>query len=127
MRGVLPIDIGLYVKPMAVGPNLDLELRIFDASGTPLTTINEADRIDATYHFVGSGEYYLRIEGVGKGDPVVDGYSDYGSLGQYTVLGSLGIPQVTNVTISSHNLQHTRIRSTARTTRPTPMDRANSW
>jgi hypothetical protein len=105
--GSQPVDIWLNVKPAAVGPNLDLELKIYNSSGTLVATINDPERIDATHHFTGSGVYYLQIDGVGKGDPLLDGYSDYGSLGQYTVLGAIGIPRVTNVTISGSSSTHT--------------------
>ena len=30
-----------------------------------------------------TGRYYLRVDGVGNGDPAGYGWSDYGSLGQY--------------------------------------------
>jgi hypothetical protein len=33
----------------------------------------------------GVGTYYVRVDGVGKGDPVTTGYSDYGSLGEYVL------------------------------------------
>src|SRR5207247_11414183 len=32
---------------------------------------------------------YLAIDGVGTGDPVTDGYSDYDSLGQYQITGTV--------------------------------------
>ncbi len=35
-----------------------------------------------------AGTYYLSVEGVGKGDPAT-GYSDYGSLGYYSISGSV--------------------------------------
>jgi PKD repeat protein len=36
-----------------------------------------------------AGTYYLKIDGVGANDPVTNGYSDYGSIGQYTLDGSI--------------------------------------
>jgi len=38
---------------------------------------------------VTAGTYYLAIDGVGTGDPVTDGYSDYDSLGQYQITGTV--------------------------------------
>jgi Ca2+-binding RTX toxin-like protein len=35
-----------------------------------------------------AGQYYLSISGVGKGDPLNGGYSDYGSLGVYRITGT---------------------------------------
>ena len=34
------------------------------------------------------GVYYVKIDGVGKGDPLGTGYTDYSSLGQYTITGN---------------------------------------
>src|SRR5262249_28512617 len=34
---------------------------------------------------LGSGTYYVSVEGSGSGDPLADGYSKYGSLGQYSL------------------------------------------
>ena len=39
-----------------------------------------------------AGEYYIHVEGTGKGDPFAenpDGYTDYGSLGQYQINGNI--------------------------------------
>jgi hypothetical protein len=33
----------------------------------------------------GTGTYYVRIDGVGSGDPVNTGYSDYASVGEYVL------------------------------------------
>jgi hypothetical protein len=35
------------------------------------------------------GEYYLAVMGVGNGDPSIDGYSQYASLGQFTIQGTI--------------------------------------
>lgn len=39
-----------------------------------------------------AGTYYLRIDGVGSGDPQTTGYSDFGSLGTYTITGTVNSP-----------------------------------
>ena len=36
-----------------------------------------------------TGTYYFSLDGIGVGDPKVTGYSDYASLGQYTISGTL--------------------------------------
>ncbi len=43
---------------------------------------------------VASGTYVLRVDGVGNGSPVNGGWSDYDSLGQYTLTSS-GCPAAT--------------------------------
>src|SRR5207253_2636980 len=36
-----------------------------------------------------AGSYYLRISGTGNGDPLVTGYTSYGSIGNYVITGTL--------------------------------------
>jgi hypothetical protein len=43
---------------------------------------------------VAAGTYYLRLQGVGAGDAVTTGYSDYGSLGEYRLSGSFAAATV---------------------------------
>ncbi|MGL4512517.1 MAG: dockerin type I domain-containing protein [Lacipirellulaceae bacterium] len=71
--------------------NLDVEMKIY-ASGNPsvpIATVNPADETNAVHTFLGSGVYYVVVDGVGKGPAAQvgtgTGYSDYGSLGQYTL------------------------------------------
>jgi hypothetical protein len=50
----------------------------------------------------GVGTYYVRVDGVGKGEPVNAGYSDYGSLGEYVLAISAcdgTLPVVTTPTL----------------------------
>lgn len=82
--GTVRID----VSPAALGPNLDIEARLLDMSGNTLAASNPADSLGASLNVaVSGGGYYLRIDGVARGDST-SGYSDYGSLGQYRVTGS---------------------------------------
>jgi hypothetical protein len=91
--------------PAPEGPNLDVELQVV---GTDGTTVLGVDDPPSSWPYFGqapwvqlgvpvtgldaavtlqleAGTYYARVRGVGAGDPLVDGYSDYGSLGRYTV------------------------------------------
>ena len=52
------------------------------------------------------GIYYIEIDGVGSGDPMTNGYSDYGSLGHYFISGSI---PVSNLGIENQGLASTRI------------------
>lgn len=81
--------ISLTVSPFERGPNLDLMATLYDTSQTLIAMANPADLLAATLtHTVAAGQYYLQVSGVGKGD-ALSGYSDYGSLGQYFVTGSI--------------------------------------
>jgi len=81
---------------IGAGASLDLSVTVVSADGT--TVLGSADPssgqntltwpatptgMDATVAVTApSGMYFVRVDGVGKGD-LVDGYSDYGSLGEY--------------------------------------------
>jgi hypothetical protein len=71
--------------------NLDALLDLLNSSGTVLATSNPLDTLATglhSYWVQSAGTYYLRVSGVGKEDPKSTGYSNYGSLGQYTISGT---------------------------------------
>jgi hypothetical protein len=74
-----------------IGMNLDLEVRLLDDDGFVLQTSNPDLETEAqiTYSVTVAGRYYLEIRGVGRGDPLGDGYTDYASLGQYYISGTV--------------------------------------
>ncbi len=68
---------------------LDIQLSLYDSKGSLVVAANPpTDVIASINQTVSSGTYYLKIDGVGLGDPLVTGYTDYSSLGQYTITGS---------------------------------------
>jgi len=74
------------ITPAAIGPNLDIYAEIWDAAGSPLHTSNPVDALNASFSLIVTpGRYFLAIKGTGKGDPLTNGYSNYASLGQYTI------------------------------------------
>ncbi|MDR1960576.1 MAG: hypothetical protein LBQ54_16315 [Planctomycetaceae bacterium] len=80
-----------YAAPSLRGGNLDVQLELFDGGGTLLATSNTAeDNFFAAEIsiWLEEGVYYLCVTGCGKGNPADGGYSDYGSLGQYTLTAS---------------------------------------
>lgn len=86
--------ISLTVGPAGPGSNLDVLAQLYDAAGNLVASDNPVGQLGATLTAtVGFGDYYLKIDGVGVGDPATTGYSDYGSLGQYTVTGTIVPPQ----------------------------------
>ncbi len=85
--------IDLDVRPAnqyEYSQNLDLKVRLLDASGTEIANA-DADGFDASTlsETVTDGIYYLEVDGVGFGDVSGEGYSDYGSLGQYFISGQV--------------------------------------
>jgi hypothetical protein len=87
----------VQVSPAPTGPNLDIQLTVQTADGTTVATDDPDVGVDpGTNGLVGlgasytnaslpDGTYKIGVEGVGHGNTNVDGYSDYGSLGAYTL------------------------------------------
>ena len=83
------------VSPTPVSPNLDAKLEVRAADGSLVTSINPASgstNYDAPFGLgasttlsLAAGTYTLLVDGVGFGDPLSTGYSDYGSLGNYRI------------------------------------------
>ncbi len=70
--------------------NLDLKVRLLDASGEEIASEDvNGFGASALNETVAEGVYYIEIDGVGLGDPLGDGYTDYGSLGQYFISGQV--------------------------------------
>ncbi|BAY27612.1 hypothetical protein NIES2100_74370 [Calothrix sp. NIES-2100] len=81
--------INLTVNPFTSGPNLDIFAGLYNATGALITSSDLTDSLSASIATtVPTGTYYLKIDGVGKGDRLTTGYTDYGSLGQYSVSGT---------------------------------------
>jgi autotransporter-associated beta strand protein len=86
----------INARPSPKGPNLRLEVKLYDSAGTLLQTANVADTTGGTQpvtltRSVTAGVHYLSVDGIGSGSSPATGYSDYASIGQYnlTVTGVL--------------------------------------
>ena len=87
-----------YLTPASGITNLDIWAGIYGTDGTTLIAqSNPVDLLSASFTnlFLNAGTYYLAIDGIGKGDPLTTGYSDYGSLGQYAISGTIVTPVTT--------------------------------
>ncbi len=85
--------VTLNVVPAAVGPNLDLLAELRDGAGTLLGTSNPSAALSSAFTgTLAPSTYYLSVGGAGLGDPLGTGYTDYGSLGQYTISGTVSAP-----------------------------------
>ena len=94
--------------PANVSANLDVEAKLYDASGTLIATSNPNGlRASFSGLQISAGIYYLSIDGVGFGNPTSnppDGYTDYGSIGQYLITGSM--PVAFGVAVSNASLTY---------------------
>ncbi|MEH1844671.1 MAG: hypothetical protein V7L25_06595 [Nostoc sp.] len=87
--------ISLTVNPFSRGPNLDILAELYNSAGTLIASSNPTDLISASITTnVVAGNYYLKIDGIGKENPLSTGYTDYGSLGQYFISGTLNFPNI---------------------------------
>lgn len=81
---------------VGAGASLDMSVTVLDASGKQVAYDDPTSGqsllrpatptgmdASATVASAPSGLYYVRIDGVSKGEPVNSGYSDYGSVGEY--------------------------------------------
>ncbi len=68
--------------------NLDVELSLVNWAGTTLATVNGADIVNASLTTtLAKGYYTLFVDGTGKSGTV--GYSDYASIGKYSLSGTV--------------------------------------
>lgn len=106
-QGVIstPEDVDCFLVKMGGGtiqfnanpadkfPNLDIRVEICDVGGNVLAFSNPDRLLPAgTSVKLKEGTYLIKVSGVGRGDPRVEGYTDYGSLGQYTLSGVVPRP-----------------------------------
>jgi hypothetical protein len=88
--GAVTID----VQPDTRSANLDVALKLLDSAGNVLAKAKPKAVLAATLKATlpAAGTYYLVVDGVGFADPLDTGYSDYGSLGQYAISGTVPAP-----------------------------------
>ena len=69
------------------GANLDIQATLYDQAGNKVVTNDPNNDTNATISTtIGAGRYYLAVAGMGN---AVTPYSDYGSLGEYFISGSV--------------------------------------
>lgn len=72
------------------GANLAVELALHDSAGTLIEAVNPTSTLGASINrILTEGEYYVSVKGASRGDPTSTGFSDYASLGQYSLTGNL--------------------------------------
>lgn len=86
-------NISISVQSTIAGThgNLNVKAELLNAAGQIVATSDSTSTINAVFSnlAVTAGQYFLRIDGVGELDPATTGYSDYGSLGEYHISGTL--------------------------------------
>lgn len=84
--------INVTGQPATPSPNLDIELQLQDTNGGVIATNNPAASLNATLTAnVPAGLYYLKVTNSAAGNNgLTSGYSTYGSIGFYTLGGTVG-------------------------------------
>ena len=98
--------VNLTVKPVAVNDWADLATMatLADATDTVIASNNVQSAVSSTITTnLPAGTYTFRITGAGKNNPLTDGFSRYGSLGYYSITGSVaGARQPTRLSVAEH-------------------------
>ena len=81
--------VNLTFNPNAWYPTLDILATLYDHNGTAITTSDLPGLNAAISTTLAAGKYYVSVTGTGSGDPAATGYSNYGSLGNYTITGTI--------------------------------------
>ena len=94
--------------------NLDAELRVSNSANATLALSNPVDQTgaSATFSLASSQTIFLRVSGVGKGDPLGTGYTSYGSLGAYSLtgFGTQQQPPSAPIGLATQRISGTQIR-----------------
>ncbi len=78
------------------GANLDVMVKLYDASLTLIRTYNPLDKMNVVFDTtLNAGKYYILISGTGNSN-----VSEYGSLGSYSLLGVRGALPIHDVSIT---------------------------
>ena len=85
--------VDIQINTFAENANLDARLRLYNANGSLVVSNNPSERLDAsTQRNLAAGTYYIAVDGVGK----ANAYSDYGSLGFYSIEGNIPVQAIGN-------------------------------
>jgi hypothetical protein len=97
------------------GGNLDIQLELYDSSQTLIASNNPASGVNASIsQTVAAGDYYVVLKPSAAGNPSdvsPSGYTNYGSLGQYTISGAI----IPTIILTAPNGAENWIRGTTRT------------
>jgi PKD repeat protein len=84
------------VNVATIAPDLDVMMDLYDSTGKLLVSVDPTGLSASTTVSLAGGTYYISITGVGSGDPVTTGYSNYASIGQYYLTGTINGTGVNN-------------------------------
>ncbi|MFN5962274.1 MAG: PKD domain-containing protein, partial [Verrucomicrobiota bacterium] len=83
--------ISLTAGTAAPDANLDISLALYNGAGNLVASANPSTLGATLSAAVTGGTYYIAVDGTGTGTGIT-GYTDYGSLGQFILTGSVPAP-----------------------------------
>lgn len=90
-------SISMDINTVSRHGDLDVLVRLYEGkSGAQIGTFNGSGLQTHLDAYLDAGVYYIAVDGTGAGDPATNGYSDYASLGSYTVTGRIVPPTGNN-------------------------------
>lgn len=82
-------NISLDINTVNRHADLNIIVRLYNTNGQEIAYFNPPGLNASVNTTLAAGNYYISVDGIGDGEPVWNGYSDYGSLGQYWITGNL--------------------------------------
>jgi hypothetical protein len=85
-------NVNLNVNTIAIHGNLDIIIRLYDATGKEIESFTDTTPSSLNASFtknLPAGKYFISVDGTGAGDPKSGGYSAYASIGSYTISGTI--------------------------------------
>lgn len=83
--------VSIELNPDSRSANLDILAEVRDSTDNVIATSQPLGALNASFNLsLNAGTYYIYIRGTGEGSPLDTGYSAYGSIGQYTITGTVG-------------------------------------
>lgn len=83
-------EVALTARPVGDWSNLGLAVSVADDANAVLHTNNQSNRLWGSIKTnLPPGTYTFRVTGVGKNNPLNNGFSAYASLGYYSIVGSV--------------------------------------
>jgi hypothetical protein len=104
-------NVNITVTPAETHPNLDIRIAL-RVSTQYIDIIDPQNQLPATLNEnLTPGTYTIEIQGVGNANPLTTGYSDYGSLGYYSISGNipggnLRVPENPSGTVNGMNFSY---------------------
>jgi hypothetical protein len=81
--------VSLNIKPVDKHPNLDILTALYDNAGNVVATANPDGLSASLSTTLAAGTYYVSVTGIGYGNPLTTGYTSYGSIGYYSITGTI--------------------------------------